>query len=107
MAGRNRVARLAPREAALLSALVRAGGAPVSEEGLLEGAWGWNNARQLRTATVKVHVSRLRRKIEDAGGDPACIANVRYEGYRYDESRDAGGVAAAAALRAGGRLAAC
>lgn len=65
-------------EFALLAALLRADGDPVSRRDLLQEVWG------LRfdpgTNVVDVHVNRLRRKLED-NGLGASIRTVRGRGY--------------------------
>jgi DNA-binding response OmpR family regulator len=67
---------LSPKELAVLELLLVAGGAVVSAEQLLERAW--DNAADPFTNTVKVTVSRLRRKL----GDPPVIETVPHAGYR-------------------------
>jgi len=48
---------------------------------LMEQVWGWTFGD---TATVTVHVRRLREKVEDDPADPRRIATVWGVGYRYD-----------------------
>ena len=48
---------------------------------LMEQVWGWTFGD---TATVTVHVRRLREKIERDPADPMRIATVWGVGYRYD-----------------------
>jgi DNA-binding response OmpR family regulator len=67
---------LAPKEFAVLEVLLSAGGAVVSAERLLEKAW--DEAADPFTQSVKVTVSRLRRKL----GDPPLIEMVPQAGYR-------------------------
>jgi DNA-binding response OmpR family regulator len=67
---------LTAKEAAVLRVLMAADGAPVSAETLLRRAWD-ENADPF-SATVKVTVHRLRRKL----GEPAVIETVRDAGYR-------------------------
>jgi DNA-binding response OmpR family regulator len=50
-------------------------------EELLESVWGWSFGD---TATVTVHVRRLREKIEADPGAPVHLATVRGVGYRFD-----------------------
>lgn len=50
-------------------------------EELLEAVWGWTYGD---TATVTVHVRRLREKIEEDPGAPRHLATVRGVGYRFD-----------------------
>jgi DNA-binding response OmpR family regulator len=67
---------LTPKEMAVLELLLAARGAVVSAEELLERAW--DDATDPFTNTVKVTISRLRRKL----GDPPVIETVPHVGYR-------------------------
>ncbi|WP_033278726.1 MULTISPECIES: response regulator transcription factor [unclassified Streptomyces] len=67
---------LSPKEMAVLEVLLAAGGAVVSAEELLERAW--DRDADPFSNTVKVTVSRLRRKL----GDPAVIETLPHVGYR-------------------------
>ncbi|MEU6741398.1 response regulator transcription factor [Streptosporangium sandarakinum] len=66
---------LSLKEFAVLEVLMRAGGAVVSSERLLEEAWD-ENADPF-TTVVRVLISRLRAKL----GDPPCIQTVPGAGY--------------------------
>jgi DNA-binding response OmpR family regulator len=48
---------------------------------LLEAVWGWSFGD---TATVTVHVRRLREKIETDPSDPLHLCTVRGVGYRFE-----------------------
>ncbi len=50
-------------------------------EELLESVWGWTFGD---TATVTVHVRRLREKLEDDPSDPRHLLTVRGLGYRFE-----------------------
>ena len=67
---------LTPKEFAVLERLMSADGTLVSAEELLESAW--DEAADPFTSTVKVTISRLRRKL----GEPAVIETVAQAGYR-------------------------
>ncbi|MEH1126994.1 response regulator transcription factor [Micromonospora sp. CPCC 206061] len=67
---------LSPKEFAVLELLLAAQGRVVSAEELLERAW--DEATDPFTNTVKVTVSRLRRKL----GEPPLIETVAQTGYR-------------------------
>jgi DNA-binding response OmpR family regulator len=67
---------LSPKEFAVLELLLAADGAVLSAEELLERAW--DDAADPFTQTVKVTISRLRRKL----GDPPVIETVPQAGYR-------------------------
>lgn len=72
---------LTPREYDLLICLADHAGSPVSRIDILHDAWEWDNADQLKTKTVEMHVRRLRKKFEQAGIDPCLIATIRGQGY--------------------------
>ncbi|WP_031161706.1 response regulator transcription factor [Streptosporangium roseum] len=72
----GRYVALARKEFALLAELLKAGGAVVSAEELLEKAWD-ENADPF-TNTVRVTMMRLRRKL----GEPQVIETVQGAGYR-------------------------
>ncbi|TDE57728.1 response regulator transcription factor [Nonomuraea mesophila] len=67
---------LSPKEFAVLELLLTAQGRVVSAEELLERAW--DEAADPFTATVKVTISRLRRKL----GDPPLVETIPHAGYR-------------------------
>jgi DNA-binding response OmpR family regulator len=67
---------LTPKEFAVLELLLAAQGGVVSAERLLEQ--GWDQAADPFTNTVKVTMSRLRRKL----GEPPVIETVPHAGYR-------------------------
>ncbi|MFE9311834.1 response regulator transcription factor [Streptomyces sp. NPDC006706] len=67
---------LSPKEFAVLELLLAARSAVVSAEELLERAW--DHAADPFTNTVKVTISRLRRKL----GEPPVIETVPHAGYR-------------------------
>jgi DNA-binding response OmpR family regulator len=72
----GRVVELAPREFALLAALVDHRGQVLTRRQLLDLAWGYEFDGDERT--VDVHVRQLRRKL----GDGLPLATVRRTGYR-------------------------
>ncbi len=72
----GRAIDLAPREFALLAALVEHRGQVLSRRQLLDLAWGYDFEGDERT--VDVHVRQLRRKL----GDGLPLATVRRTGYR-------------------------
>jgi DNA-binding response OmpR family regulator len=71
---------LTAREFRLLETLLRAPGAVVSREDLMEQAWGEHE--EPMSNTIDVLIARLRRKLE-AAGEPGVIETVRGAGYRY------------------------
>jgi len=72
----GRPVELLPREYALLEHLVRHAGQVVTRTMLFEAVWGYSYA----TNVVDVHMSKLRRKLDD-GGAPPMIHTVRGSGY--------------------------
>jgi DNA-binding response OmpR family regulator len=74
----GRIIPLTTKELAVLEILMTADGAVVSAEDLLERAW--DEHADPFTATVRVTLGRLRRKL----GDPPLIHTVRGVGFRLD-----------------------
>ena len=70
---------LSAREARILWVLGQDVGRIVSRRALLRDAWDMNNADQVETRTVDVHIAKLRKKLGAAGD---LIATVRGQGYR-------------------------
>jgi two-component system, OmpR family, response regulator RegX3 len=70
---------LTPREVLLLKLLARDQNRIVSRRTLLRDAWDMNNADQVETRTVDVHVAKLRKKLGRYG---ELIETVRGQGYR-------------------------
>ena len=71
---------LTAREFELLAFLVRNAGRAFRREELLEHVWGYAYGD---TATVTVHVCRLREKVEADPANPARIQTVWGVGYRF------------------------
>ncbi len=72
---------LTPKEFDLLVALLERRGAVISRQELLKEVWGYGNA-DINTRTVDVHLSELRRKLEEDPANPRFILTVRKAGYR-------------------------
>lgn len=72
---------LTPKEFDLLVALLEREGGVVSRQELLKEVWGYEYA-DINTRTVDVHLSELRRKLEDDPGKPHFLLTVRKAGYR-------------------------
>jgi len=64
----------------LLAAFLRSPGRVFERSQILEAVWGSDVV--VGDRTVDVHVKALRRKIEEAGGDPRVLETVRGVGYR-------------------------
>ena len=75
---------LLPREYSILEYLMKNAGRVVTRTMLLEKVWDYRFDPQ--TNVVDVHISRLRRKI-DQDGDPQMIETVRGAGYRLKEPK--------------------
>ena len=74
----NHLVELLPREYRLLEYLMRHAGQVVTRTMLFEEVWGYRYDE--RTNVIDVHVSKLRRKL-DEGGRPTLIHTVRGSGY--------------------------
>jgi len=72
---------LTPKEFDLLVALLAREGAVMSRQDLLKEVWGYGNA-EVNTRTVDVHLSELRRKLEEDPSSPRYLLTVRKAGYR-------------------------
>jgi DNA-binding response OmpR family regulator len=87
---RTRKASVSSRELALsrtefnlLAVFLRSPGRVFERSQLLEAVWGSDVV--VGDRTVDVHIKALRRKIEEAGGDPRVLETVRGVGYRLRE----------------------
>jgi two-component system response regulator ResD len=72
---------LKPREFALLRALADRPGLALSRDALLERVWGYDFDGDQRT--VDVHIRRLRLKLEEQSGLPACVHTIHGFGYKF------------------------
>ena len=72
---------LTAREFDLLAFLARHPRRTFTREELLERVWGYTSGD---TATVTVHVRRLREKVERDPASPELIVTVWGVGYRWD-----------------------
>jgi DNA-binding response OmpR family regulator len=79
------VLALTAKELELLAYFMSHPGQAFPRQELLKEVWGFSVGD---TATVTVHVRRLRTKIEDDPADPRLITTVRGIGYRFDPDRD-------------------
>jgi two-component system KDP operon response regulator KdpE len=83
----SRRLELTPTEYRILSTLIRYAGRTLGADFLLQQSSGVEIGDQSAREIVKVHIARLRRKLEDATGDPDYILNVRNVGYLLDRRR--------------------
>jgi DNA-binding response OmpR family regulator len=74
----SHVARLTPIEFRILYLLMLHPGHVVSNGRLIEYAWGYNG---IDAGTLKMHISRIRQKLERAGPGSDWITSVRWVGY--------------------------
>lgn len=77
---KQRAVELTPKEFDLLKTLVEANGRVLSREALLEQAWSYNQAMEIQSRTVDLHVSQLRQKL---GAEGKRILTVTGAGYRF------------------------
>jgi len=78
---------LTPTEYRILSTLIRFAGRTLGADFLLQQSSGVDLGDQGAREIVKVHIARLRRKLEEATGEPDYIVNVRNVGYLLDRRR--------------------
>ena len=72
---------LTPKEFELLRVLVEASGRVLSRERLLEKVWGYDQASEIQSRTVDLHISQLRQKLGPGAGKQ--ILTVTGAGYRF------------------------
>lgn len=77
----NRPVELTAKEFELLKTLVMAKGRVLSRDSLLDAVWGFENALDIQTRTVDVHIRTLRRKLK---GEAKRIITVKSYGYRFE-----------------------
>lgn len=85
-AGKER--RLTPKEFELLAFLARHAGAVATHGQILTAIWGPAHAADI--AYLRVHIGRLRRKIEDDPDDPKIVRTEPGIGYRIAEPAELG-----------------
>lgn len=71
---------LTPKEFELLKALIEASGRVLSRETLLERVWGYDEAMEIQSRTVDIHVSQLRHKL---GMEGKRVLTATGAGYRF------------------------
>lgn len=79
---RNKPVELTAKEFELLKTLARARGRVLSRDHLLNTIWGFDQADEIQTRTVDVHIRTLRKKLKTAARH---IVTVKNYGYRFDE----------------------
>jgi DNA-binding response OmpR family regulator len=73
---------LSPKEFDLLALLVRSAGEVVTRERIMSEVWDENWFGS--TKTLDMHVSWLRRKLDDDANDPRRLTTVRGIGFRFE-----------------------
>ncbi|HZY30191.1 MAG TPA: response regulator transcription factor [Candidatus Methylomirabilis sp.] len=79
---RRRTVALTAKEFDLLKALILAKGRALTREHLLDRVWGYDQASEIESRTVDVHVRRLREKL---GSEAKRIVTVKSVGYRFNQ----------------------
>lgn len=80
----NQPVELTPTEFALLAALMRNAGRPLSRAQLLDAAQG--DAYEGYERTIDAHIKNLRRKLETDPANPRCILTVFGVGYKFSDA---------------------
>lgn len=79
---KGKPAELTSKEFELLKTLIRAKGRVLSRDYLLDSIWGLDQAMEIETRTVDVHIRTLRKKLK---GESVHIVTVKNYGYRFDD----------------------
>lgn len=58
----------------------------VTRNELLSEVWGYENAESVDTRTVDIHITKLRKKVEDDPTHPRLLLTLRGEGYQLRSS---------------------
>lgn len=77
---KSKLVTLTPKEFELLRVLVEKQGRVLTREQLLEQVWGYDQAVEIQSRTVDLHVSQLRQKLAAEG---KRILTVTGAGYRF------------------------
>jgi len=97
----GRQVALTPTETKLLHILVRDAGRAVRTEYLLQRLWP---LEEVFEDTLRVHVCRLRRKIEEDPRKPHYVISVRGHGYRFPEFAGRGSASSGPSTGSGRRV---
>lgn len=76
----NKPIELTSKEFELLTALIKAKGRVLSRNYLLDSIWGFDQAAEIQTRTVDVHIRSLRKKLKS---EAKRIVTVKNYGYRF------------------------
>ena len=69
----------------MLQLLITNAGKNLSRSDILNNVWGYTPERLIDLRVVDVHISRLRRKLEDNPKTPELILTIRGAGYRFQQ----------------------
>ncbi|MHB8154489.1 MAG: response regulator [Candidatus Omnitrophota bacterium] len=78
---KDKPVELTSKEFELLKTLIKAKGRVLSRDYLLDNIWGFNNAIEIQTRTVDVHIRTLRKKLKSQA---KRILTVKNYGYRFE-----------------------
>lgn len=77
----GRPVELTAKEFELLKTLIQAKGRVLSRDYILDTVWGFENAQDIQTRTVDVHIRTLRKKLK---AEAKRIITVKNYGYRFE-----------------------
>lgn len=78
---KDKPVELTSKEFELLVTLIKAKGRVLSRDFLLDTIWGFDNAMEIQTRTVDVHIMTLRKKLRS---EAKHIVTVKNYGYRFE-----------------------
>jgi len=78
---KGKTVELTAKEYDLLKALMEVEGRVLSRDFLLDRVWGYDQAANIETRTVDIHIGQLRRKLKT---EALRIVTVKSVGYRFD-----------------------
>lgn len=81
----NKPVELTAKEFELLSALIKAKGRVLSRDYLLDNIWGFDQAVEIQSRTVDVHIQTLRKKLKT---EAKRIVTVKNYGYRFEQEEE-------------------
>ena len=76
---------LTSKEFELLKILIKAKGRVLSSDYLLDTIWGFDQALEIQTRTVDVHITTLRKKLKN---ESKRIVTIKNYGYRFELDSD-------------------
>ncbi|MDP2911692.1 MAG: response regulator transcription factor [Candidatus Omnitrophota bacterium] len=82
---KDRPIDLTSKEFELLKILIKAKGRVLSRDYLLDTIWGFDQALEIQTRTVDVHITTLRKKLKN---ESKRIVTVKNYGYRFELDSD-------------------